>query len=192
MFPADTFRTTLEKIIAILQTYKIKFHLTGGITSVAYGEPRMTQDVDIVVDNEAVQRQLDSFIESLHDSNFLFDETAIRTAVDQKKMFQLLDSVEAFKLDIYPRELIPGELERSNTLELFEGMLVPIASLADIAGAKLIWIRKGSHKSRRDLRQLIRIATKSQLQTIDQLATDLGLHELLAEVLSESDEIDVK
>ena len=192
MFPADTFRTTLEKIIAILQTYKIKFHLTGGITSVAYGEPRMTQDVDIVVDNEAVQRQLDSFIESLHDSNFLFDETAIRTAVDQKKMFQLLDSVEAFKLDIYPRELIPGELERSNTLELFEGMLVPIASLADIAGAKLIWIRKGSHKSRRDLRQLIRIATKSQLQTIDQLATDLGLHELLAEVFSESDEIDVK
>jgi Nucleotidyl transferase AbiEii toxin, Type IV TA system len=190
MFPADTFRTTLGKIIAILQTYKIKFHLTGGVTSVAYGEPRMTQDVDIVVDNGAVQRQLDSFIESLRISDFLFDETAIRTAVDQKQMFQLLDSVEALKLDIYPRELIPGELERSNTLELFEGMIVPIASLTDTATAKLIWISKGSHKSRRDLRQLIRISTASQRRTIEQMAADLGLRELLSEVLLESDQID--
>jgi hypothetical protein len=191
MFPIDTFRTTLEKIIAILQKYKIKFHLTGGITSVAYGEPRMTQDVDIVVDNEAVKRQRDLFIESLRGSDFLFDETAIRIAIDRKQMFQLLDTIEALKLDIYPRELIPGELERSNTLELFEGMAVPIASLVDTAAAKLIWISKGSHKSRRDLRQLIRISTKSQRQTIEQLAAKLGLGELLSEVLSESDEIDI-
>jgi hypothetical protein len=46
MFPADSFRATLEKIIAILNACNIKFHLTGGITSVAYGEPRLTQDVD--------------------------------------------------------------------------------------------------------------------------------------------------
>lgn len=32
-------------------------------------------------------------------------------AVDQKQMFQLLDSQEALKLDVYPRELIPGELD---------------------------------------------------------------------------------
>jgi hypothetical protein len=190
MFPVDAFRTTVEKITAILQTYKIRFHLTGGITTVAYGEPRMTQDVDIVVDNQAVKMQLDSFIESLRGSDFIFDEKTIRTAVDQKQMFQLLDSVEALKLDIYPRELIPGELERSKKLELFEGMLIPVASLADTAMAKLIWISKGSHKSRRDLRQLVRISAESQRQTIEQLATDLGLQGLLSEVLSESDEIE--
>lgn len=191
MFPADTFRTTLEKIIAILQTYKIKFHLTGGVISVAYGEPRMTQDVDIVVDNGAVKRQMDSFIESLRGSDFLFDETAIRIAIDRKQMFQLLDSVEALKLDIYPRELIPGELERSNTIELFEGMFVPIASLPDTVMAKLIWINKGSHKNRRDLRQLFRISTDSQRRTIEQMAADLGLLGVLSEVLLESDEIDI-
>jgi hypothetical protein len=37
MFPIDTFRTTLEKIIAILQQLDVKFHLTGGVTSVALG-----------------------------------------------------------------------------------------------------------------------------------------------------------
>jgi hypothetical protein len=190
VFPIDAFRATLEKAIAILQDYGIKYHLTGGVTSVAYGEPRMTQNVDIVIDNGAIKRQLDSFVESLRESDFLFDEKSVRDAVDRKHMFQLLDSVEALKLDIYPRELIPGELDRSNTLELFEGMHVPIASLADTAAAKLVWISKGSHKSRRDLRQLVRISIEDQRQTIEQQATDLGWRDLLSEVLAESDEFD--
>jgi hypothetical protein len=191
MFPIETFRTTLEKIIKILQALQVKFHLTGGVTSIAYSEPRMTQDVDIVIDNDAVARQLDSFIKSLQHSDFLFDEAALRNAVDKKQLFQLLDSAEAFKLDLYPRELVPGELDRSNTIELFDGLSVPIASLSDAAISKLIWISKGSHKNRRDLRQLIRIATKSQRLAIDQLAISIGLDKLLSEVLAESDEIDV-
>ncbi len=190
MFHADTFRATLGKIIAILRKYKIKFHLTGGITSVAYGEPRMTQDIDIVIDNSAVRSQMDSFIDSLRYSDFIFDESTIRRAAERKQMFQLLDAVEALKIDIYPRELLQGELERSNTLELFEGMHVPVASLADTALAKLIWINKGSHKGRRDLRQLVRVAAADERQTIEKVAAELGLKRLLSEVLSESDEIE--
>ena len=34
-------------------------------------------------------------------------------------MFQLLDEREVLKLDVYPRELIEGELSRSETLEIF-------------------------------------------------------------------------
>jgi hypothetical protein len=191
MFPIEIFRTTLEKIIKILQALQIRFHLTGGVTSIAYCEPRMTQNMDLVIDNDAVAGQLDIIIGSLQDSDFLFDEEALRSAVSKKQMFQLLDSVEALKLDIYPRELIPGELDRSNTIELFDALSVPIASLADAAVSKLIWISKGSHKNRRDLRQLIRITTKSQRQAIDQLAISLGLDQLLSEVLAESDEIDI-
>jgi hypothetical protein len=190
VFPVDAFRATLAKVIALLEKHEIRFHLTGGVTSIAYGEPRLTQDVDIVIDNGAIERQLEAFIASLGESDFLFDRDAVRNAIVQRQMFQLLDTVESLKLDIYPRELIPGELERSNTLELFEGVHVPIASLTDTAAAKLVWISKGSHKSRRDLRQLVRIATENQRRMIEHLATDLGLRELLFEVLAESDEID--
>lgn len=85
MFPVETFRTTLGKIIRIFSKYKISFHLTGGITSVACGEPGMTQDVDIVVDNKAIATQLNSFLASLRVSDFLFDEAAIRIAIDKNK-----------------------------------------------------------------------------------------------------------
>jgi hypothetical protein len=190
MFPVDAFRTTLEKIIKILHAYQIKFHLTGGVTNIAYSEPRLTQDIDIVVDNAAIKKHLDSFINSLNASDFLFDEALMRNAIDNKRIFQLLDSAEALKLDIYPRELIPGELDRSNLIELFSGIMIPIASLPDTAIAKLIWINKGSHKSRRDLRQLLGIASEDQRQTIGQLAEEIGLMKLLSEVLLESDEIE--
>ncbi len=43
MYPPDIFRHTVSRLVAILQRYGVRFHLTGGITSVAYGEPRMTQ-----------------------------------------------------------------------------------------------------------------------------------------------------
>jgi len=50
MFPAETFRDTLVRLAAILNRLGIRFHLTGGVSTIAYGEPRMTQDIDVVVD----------------------------------------------------------------------------------------------------------------------------------------------
>jgi len=188
VFPIDAFRETLCKAIDIFQSLEIRFHLTGGIATIAYGEPRMTQDVDLVIDNRAVSRQLESFLEALSRTDFLFGEAAVRTAVDQKGMFQLLDTNEALKLDVYPRELIPGELERSEMLEVFEGMHVPVACRADVAVSKLVWISKGSHKSRRDLRQIVRLASESEKNAIRRLAGQFGLQDLLDETLAEPDE----
>ena len=50
MFPVEVFQNTLATIAAILRQIHVRFHLTGGVTSVLYGEPRMTQDLDVVVD----------------------------------------------------------------------------------------------------------------------------------------------
>jgi len=57
MFPVEIFRSTLGRFASILNQHEIRFHLTGGITTVAWGEPRMTQDIDIVVDNDALSAQ---------------------------------------------------------------------------------------------------------------------------------------
>ena len=85
-------------------------------------------------------------------------------------MFQLLDTEESLKLDIYAREMIPGELSRSEQLEIFAGVMLPVASRADVAASKLIWISKGSHKSRRDLRKLFQAAPENDQQTIGDFA----------------------
>jgi hypothetical protein len=190
VFPLESFRNSLTKIVRILQQHGIAFHLTGGVTSISYGEPRLTQDIDMVVDNSAAVNGIEGLIESLKNSDFLFDETTLRNGVKNKRMFQLLDTKECLKLDIYPRELIAGELTRSESREIFTGVHLPVASLPDATVSKLIWISKGSHKNRRDVRQIISRATATELQTINELVVDLELQDLLAEVLSESDEIE--
>lgn len=191
MFPVEAFQNTLKKLADILQQQQIPFHLTGGVTSIAYAEPRMTQDIDIVVGNEELANKLGQVIAVFETSDFLFDETSVRTAVEQRKMFQLLDSVESLKLDVYPRELVEGELARSNKIELFEGVFYPIASRTDTAIAKLLWIDQGSHKSRRDLRHLFRNAIKTEQEEIERLAEQYGKTGLLHQVLAESDEVDL-
>jgi len=190
MFPIDAFRSTVMKVVAIFQKHDIPFHLTGGVTSTAYGEPRMTQDIDIVIGNEAVSKCLDAFLESLDRSDFMRNAKAIRESVKSKTMFQLLDSVESLKLDVYPRELIEGELSRSEEVEVFKGELLPVVARTDAAVSKLIWINKGSHKSRRDFRKLWDGCNDQHRQTIETVANSLDLSVLLQEVISEPDEIE--
>lgn len=189
MFPVEAFQATLGKATKIFRQLNVRFHLTGGVTSVLYGEPRMTQDIDVVVENSVLCKQLDSFLALLDKHDFLFHAPSVRGAIDKRDMFQLFDTVEALKLDIYPRELIPGELDRSCPLEVFVGVELPVVSRVDAAAAKLVWISKGSHKSRRDLRQIYRTSAEKDRQLIQELAKQLGLKLLMDEVLLEPDEL---
>ena len=190
MFPIEAFQRTLGKATDIFRQLGIRFHLTGGVAAVYYAEPRLTQDIDIVIDNIQTQAILDDFLKSLEASDFLFDAESVRKAVSSRGMFQLLDGQESLKLDIYPRELIPGELDRSVEQEVFEGTMIPVASCADTVVSKLVWASKGSTKSRRDVRQIFRQAPEEDRQLIEQLSDQLGLSRLLQEVLAEPEEID--
>ncbi len=79
---------------------------------------------------------------------------------------------------MFPVEINPGH--RS---------MLPVVCRSDAAASKLVWISKGSHKSRRDLRAIHRNANKEQQAEIARLAKPLYLVVLLEEVLAEPDEI---
>lgn len=89
MFPAEIFRMTLERIVKILNQHAVQFHLTGGITSIAYGEPRLTQDMDLVVDRHALAANLTSFLQSLESHHFLHQPAAIHRAIEQLRLGDL-------------------------------------------------------------------------------------------------------
>ncbi len=38
----------LQKVVEVFERLQIQYLLTGAIASVAYGEPRLTNDIDIV------------------------------------------------------------------------------------------------------------------------------------------------
>ncbi len=62
-----------------------------------------------MLSNDAPRNHPGAFLESLEQSCFLFDANAVKSAVESGKMFQQFDTIESLKLDMYPREMIPGE-----------------------------------------------------------------------------------
>ena len=130
---------TIGKFVAIAHAIGLSFHLTGGSISSAYGEPRLAQDIDIVVSPEVAKMRIDSLVNQMFYSDFLFTERVVRQSVQSGNLFQLLDKTESLKLDIYPRELIPGELQRSPVLYAIVQMrgffVLTILSQAEVGSA---------------------------------------------------------
>ena len=85
--------------------------------------------------------------------------------------------------------MIKGELSRSQEIEIFESIRLPIASRFDAAISKLIWVSKGSHKSRRDFHQIFNRSSETEKKEVQRMANEVGLKTLLEEVISEADEI---
>ena len=139
MFPVEAFEKSIGKFVAIAEAIGLPFHLTGGSISSAYGEPRLTQDIDIVVSPEVARSRVEDLIDQLARSDFLFTERVVRQAVQSGGLFQLLDKSESLKLDIYPRELIPGELQRSPVLfaivQMIGFFVLTILSQAEVGSA---------------------------------------------------------
>ena len=187
MLPVEIFRPTLTKLVEVLRRLGIRFHLTGGITAVAYGEPRMTQDLDLVIDAAAATRNRDALLAALIEAGFYLEESSARASIEAKRMFQVLDVEEALKLDLYLEDSIPGELNRSVLAEVLPGLTLPIAARSDAALSKLIWAAKGSHKSRRDLRRILERATGDDSAIVHREAAERNLSGLLEEILGESD-----
>jgi hypothetical protein len=190
MFSPEAFFPVLEKVARILDECGIRYHLTGGLVSLYYAEPRLTQDADLVVDPVQLQTHLDQFLEALQRLDYLANAGTIRDAVSRGRMFQILDSQEGLKVDLYPRELVPGALDRSILIDLTADLRFPIASRPDLIASKLVWISKGSHKSRRDVKWLMRGASDEEQALTREFADGLGLTGLLDEVLAEPDEIE--
>jgi hypothetical protein len=190
MFSPETFFPVLERIAGVLQQLGIRFHLTGGLVAVVYAEPRFTQDADLVVDPDQLRARVDEFIDAVQKLHFIADAATIRDAVGRGRMFQIIDSQECLKVDLYPRELAPGALDRSISFDLTPQLRIPIASRPDVVISKLVWISKGSHKSRRDVRKLMLGASEGESCSVRDLAGRLDLTALLDEVLAEPDEID--
>jgi hypothetical protein len=189
VFPLETYETALLRIKQLLTAVKVRFHLTGGAATIAYGEPRFTMDLDFVVDRDELLACLPDFIQAARTANYFFSEQAVRDEVAAARQFQLMDEIVGTKIDVYPRELVAGELNRSISLQVLPGLELPVASRRDLVMAKLIWISKGSYKSRRDVRDLMSRASEDELQSIRESAEQQRLSSVLDEVLAEADEI---
>jgi len=118
----------VREITAILQDLEISHHLTGGLISSYYGDPRFTQDIDLVVKLDAASA---ISISSRLARSFQIDLDSVLDAAENQGMFQAYDPERFIKIDFHVGEEIPGELSRTRRVELIAAE-TPATRLAEL------------------------------------------------------------
>ncbi len=147
------------------------------------GEPRSTNDVDIVAELNSAQVQ--PFITALG-SDFEVDAEALLKAIAHRSSWNLFHLPSALKVDLFITKSGPfdrSELERRRRIEVLPGVSLFIKSPEDSVLRKLHWFRQGGEQSDRQWRDVVEVLRVSA-DAIDpaylrEWAVHLGVNDLL-------------
>ncbi len=185
MEPSRALGPTLDRASRALQDAGIRFAVTGGLASSFFGEPRFTQDIDIVLPDSLSRGQL-ALLQAVLGTGFFLDLEEAISAVANKAMFTALDTATNIKVDFHVGEAIAGEIGRAVRTELLSGLAVPAVTREDLILAKLLWITKGRHMSRQDVVSILRRSKGLNVMFLDDRAQSLGVAGLLGELRAEA------
>lgn len=180
----------LKLIADRLEALRIPYFVSGSTASIVYGEPRLTNDADIVVRlfTVLVPRFVAAF-----EHDFVVSEDAVVDSLKRKYAFNIIHINTAFKIDFYPvsddDDLEMDTFARRKRFDLGAGE-VWLASPEDIVLAKLRWYQKGRGMSDQQWRDVLGVL-KVQGDRIDRAylsgqARRFGLVALLAQALEDA------
>ena len=158
----------------------------------AFGEPRFTNDVDIVV--EFTEQNLEWFLGNLPDT-FYVDTAEALTAIRRGRPFNVIYMPMAFKFDFFPAAAFTlGREELARAIYLADTALsrapAPFVTPEDILLAKLHWFRLGGEVSEvqwRDIQGIVRgCANTLDSGYLQQGAAQIGVRDLLDKALNEA------
>ena len=174
----------LQRITGALATHSVPYMVEGSVASSVHGEPRTTQDVDIVIDPS--RASLLAFVRSLPPDEYYVDEDAALDAFARRSQFNVIDLRSGWKVDLIirrERAFSIEEFRRRRSATLF-GLAVDVASPEDTILTKLEWARSsGSDRQLRDIAGILRVSGADlDLEYLDRWVAALDLGELWARV----------
>ena len=138
----------LKKVLSLLDENHIDYMVTGSLVSSLQGEPRSTHDVDILVN--ITNTAIPSLVNTFAPPDYYISESAIEDAIQNKSMFNLLDTTEGDKVDFWI--LTDDPFDQSRFARKYEekmlGLSMKISSPEDTIRMKLRWanLSGGSEK----------------------------------------------
>jgi hypothetical protein len=156
MEQAEVFRFTIDA----LERLGITYFVVGSVASMAYGEPRSTMDIDIVI--EPTPAQLDQLCDAFPDSDFYVSKDAARSSMRQRTQFNVIHPDSGNKIDFifasgdqWSREQISGR-RRLRLLPDKEGFAAGPEHI--IIGKLLYYKEGGSEKHLRDVAGMMKMS----------------------------------
>lgn len=178
--------TLLASISAELDAIGIPYMVVGSFASTLHGEPRTTQDLDLVIDPSG--EQFEALLGRLDPNTYYFDRDVARDAWRRRSMFNIIEIASAWKIDFIIRKQRPfsiEELARRRVVTIL-GVAATAATAEDTIIAKLEWAKLGASD-----RQLVDVAgiLRQRRDSLDsgyvqRWVDALGLEDVWARALS--------
>jgi hypothetical protein len=145
-------------VVDALERLGIPYMVVGSFAAILYGEPRLTLDVDIVVDMK--WEHVGPFVAAFPIPDYYVSEEDIRDSLQRHYPFNVIQPITGAKVDLVP---LPGDpftlaaFGRRRRMEYDqEGHTAVFITPEDIVLAKLIAFRKtGSDRHLRDARGVL-------------------------------------
>ena len=150
----------LELFARRLNTVGVPYMVTGSVAAIAYGEPRMTNDLDIVV--ELQHGDVERLITEFPPPEYYCppaEVIGVEVARERRGHFIIIHRDSGLKADIYlcgDDPLHAWGMANTNTIEI-DGDAVPLAPLEYVIVRKLeYYMEGGSEKHIRDIRSILK------------------------------------
>jgi len=89
----------LRYLVDSLESLAIEYMIVGSHASIYYGEPRFTQDVDVVIG--LTSPTLRAFLERFPPAEFYVSESTAREAVAHRGQFNIIHGASGVKIDVF-------------------------------------------------------------------------------------------
>jgi hypothetical protein len=144
----------LKILIGFFDSNKIHYMLSGSVAMSTYTVPRFTRDFDFVV--HLKQSDIINLMKEFKEGYYC-NEDAVRQAINEKGMFNIIDPKSGYKADFLILKDEPYRQEEFSRRRLidFLDLKLYVVSPEDLLLSKLIWIQDvQSGIQMEDIRQL--------------------------------------
>ncbi len=175
----------LTLVTGRLESAGIAYMVTGSVAANYYSVPRMTRDIDLVV--ELTAADADRFC-ALFERDFYLERDAVAAGIARRGVFNLIHQAYVIKVDCivrrdtdYRRTEFGRRLRRS-----VEGRGLTLVTPEDLIISKLDWMRETrSEIQRADVRNLLRSVPDLDRAYLTHWTERLGLGSLYRESLGD-------
>ncbi len=172
----------LNEVAGRLDRAEIAYMITGSMATNFYTVPRMTRDIDIVV--ELAEKDVGRFI-PLFEADFYLEPQAVRDAVQSRGMFNLIQNEYVVKIDFIVRKdssYRRREFSRRKKIAVDNRNLYIVAP-EDLILSKLEWAKESrSEMQLSDVRNLLDSVKGLNRRYLARWAKNLGVEPLYREV----------
>ena len=171
----------LKIVTRRLNEAEISYMISGSIAANYYTVPRMTRDIDIVIELE--QGDIDKFV-GLFEKDFYLNRETVMNEVSRQGMFNLIHNRYVIKIDFIINKSSAyqqGAFSRRKQV-LIEQSPMWFVSAEDLVISKLLWA-KDSHSEMqlKDVANLMETVDNLDSKYINNWVRELGLEQIYRE-----------